>query len=228
MKDNDGAFPCPCCGRVMPQPAQVNMDCLRILLTSQIVPALVHDVGHEVDRLEMHRHVIEKELGSGASEQLRAVLDQDENSLRRVHHFLRSLWGLHRGEELDAVVPLEELPKRLEWFCRLCEFPAPVDFGPLKQSQGQVSLQVYWDAFCYAVQGALLAIRRDRNPEVRIEFVVHERELTTSLIVTRESLPQPRPVQWRAVEWLMRSAGFAARIETDGHGTVLQWSVPIK
>lgn len=228
MTDNNTSFPCPFCGHEMPHTAEGNVGHLRALMMSQIVPALVHDVGHSVDSLRMNRHLIERDLASKASERLKDFLDRDEKALDRVSDFLRTLRELYRGEQDDAAVPLAQLPDRLAWFCELCEFPAPVDFGPLKQSQSRVSYRVYWDAFRFAVQGALLAIRRDRAPNARIEFSVLERELTTSLVITRKSLPEPRPMEWRALEWLIRSAGGTVRIETDGETTVLRWSVHLK
>ena len=227
MTDSETTFPCPFCGLDILHSAEVNIPLLRGLMISQLVLGLAHDINHGFDFMKVRRDIIERELGDKASKRLRDILSQDKEALIQWHNLLRKVWNLYRYEEYNKIVSIGELPDHLLSFLRLCAFPTPVDFNPLMQSEGRISFQLYYDAFCFAIQGALLAIRRNRNPIALIDFNVFEKKLTTNLSITN-FLPEDKPWEWKVVEWIVLSTGGNVHTEKEKEKLLLRWSIDLK
>ena len=129
----------------------------------------------------MRRHVIARELGSTVSERLQRVLDNDEDALRRLYEFFENVRELYRGRESDDSIPLHKLPDRLRGICQISRFPGQVDFSSLEGIERRIASRPYWDTFFLGIQGALLAIRRDRDPRLRASFAIDKEMLEQPL-----------------------------------------------
>jgi len=218
---------CPFCGHEASHPTKVNLDLLRAAVMYQIIPAMAHSAKAPLHILRNSHRRIKRELGSHSARKINELLEEDERLLRLLIEFMRNLQGLSRIGGRDEIVSLDELLDHLQWFSDLCEFPGPVDFTPLRRIQGHISFQLYLDAYCFAVQGALFAIRRDRRPNIRIYFNIRQEDLITTLNLTHDSLPELDPMAWRALRWLIYSVDGTVSIQAEENSTSVSWALPI-
>jgi len=174
-----------------------------------------------------HRDSLDEALEPHGNTQLQEFLDHDKVVLDRISKSLHDLQMLYRGRDDDAIVRVRELPERIEWLCEVCGFPGSVDFTGLRTAEGWVLFGLCWDAFVFSVQGALLAIRRDRAPGAHILFEVRQDSLMMTLDLTHESVPEQTPLAWSILELLIHSVDGAVSINTEKDRTTVCWTLPL-
>jgi hypothetical protein len=233
MKNEQPEFQCPLCGHPIPRTTPVDRRNLRALMMGELLPAIAHTLNHHIENLEAYQEIIQSDADPSATERLREILYQTRQTAGTALQSLRTLLILAfpvPAPQAIAGAAIAELPENIQKFLEASHFPAHVDTGPLQHSPYWLSpeaLLVYMDAFSFAIQGALIAIRRDRQPTARAEFELLQKQLKTRITLTHKSPPQEKPVQWKALEWLVSAAGGTVNFQAESTSTVLEWTVTL-
>lgn len=215
---------CPLCGAETRDISPHQMAVLRSIVLSDILPALLHDGRHMLRALEHGLHDFARRPERAHEAMFRRDATRALGDLEKLFDTLRQLC---RSPAVDNSIPLAELPELVHWVLGVFEVRAELGMQRLSRSDGRVLVGAYWDTLIFALHAALLSLRQDRHPIVRLRLDVRDRQLVTRLEMHHYGDIQTESLGWTGLRWAVERAGGAFSTSGMRDSTVVQWSMPL-
>jgi hypothetical protein len=233
MNETDSKPSCPFCGS---KPDRVRPDAARLMRAFALADtftAFLHDANHQVRYAADALHVVRDAMGEGdqkdrAREYLPHYLERGEEAIHSLAEMMRAFSQAYRA--FDEMIPVSRLPEEIKRICAFSRMRSDIDFGPLGGADSLfIDADAYLTCFLVCLTDCLMAMSRDRTPQLRITFDVQRTGVTTSFWLTHHGRLNPRDHgDWNRLRWCVHLAKGSLR--ADQHATSetsLCWDIPV-